>query len=258
METTTHVSKMVEMLTIMDFVAPVLVWIHGGGFTFGHKKLFGNPAGLIARSQFNGHDGVVVVSINYRLGMFGFLGSDIMPNIGLLDQKHALDWVQAYIPIFGGNNNRTTVMGESAGAASIVHHITAYDEGYPAPFQQAIPLSPGFQINVDQVEVYDAVLKKASELSGKEIEDIKGAKDLREWPFEQLRNINQAVSTEAIYGTFGFGPTPDGRYIRDLPQAMLYYSNIDLGIKVSAYLANPSYSQVRKASLSAGRETEQR
>jgi cholinesterase len=60
-------------------------------------------------------------------------------NAGLLDQPFALEWIQSYIPRFGGDPNRVTIMGESAGGASITHQITAYG-GMQAnvPFQQAI------------------------------------------------------------------------------------------------------------------------
>lgn len=74
-----------------------MVWIHGGGFVFGAKDDDAyNPSGLIARSRSDGSDGVVFVSINYRLGLFGWLnngpGSIIHPNAGLHDQRLALEW----------------------------------------------------------------------------------------------------------------------------------------------------------------------
>lgn len=87
----------------------------------------GPPAGLLQRSN----DSVIYVSLNYRLGAFGFLSGPTLQsypnatsNVGLHDQRFALRWVQNYIHLFGGDPNRITVFGESAGAGSILHQIT--------------------------------------------------------------------------------------------------------------------------------------
>ena len=107
--------------------APVLVWIYGGGYTAGEKTGFGqfNPAGLIDVSQTDGSEGVVFVSLNYRLGAFGWLAgptlqSDGTANAALYDQRLALQWIQQNIHLFGGDPNRVTVMGESAGMAILI------------------------------------------------------------------------------------------------------------------------------------------
>ncbi|MEU2059584.1 carboxylesterase family protein [Streptomyces sp. NPDC013455] len=94
---------------------PVMVWIHGGSYRMGHAGLPGYDARRIAR------DGdVVVVTLNYRLGVEGFTLLDGAPaNRGLLDQVAALEWVQANIAAFGGDPGRVTVFGESAGAGSV-------------------------------------------------------------------------------------------------------------------------------------------
>jgi carboxylesterase type B len=109
--------------------APVMLWIHGGGFTAGSKDLYGIPAGILARSEQFDSRGVVFVAINYRLGAFGFsagstIQSDGVSNAGLLDQRFALDWVQKHISKFGGDPQRVTLIGESAGGGSIMHQIT--------------------------------------------------------------------------------------------------------------------------------------
>jgi para-nitrobenzyl esterase len=94
--------------------APVVVFIHGGSFTSGSNALPGYDGTAYAR------DGVVFVTINYRLGADGFLWfGDGVPNLGLLDQIAALTWVRDTIAAFGGDPNCVTVMGESAGAMSI-------------------------------------------------------------------------------------------------------------------------------------------
>jgi para-nitrobenzyl esterase len=93
---------------------PVLVWLHGGAFMYGSNAVPTYDGSRFAR------DGVICVSINYRLGMDGFLRLDGVPaNRGLLDQIAALEWVRAQIAAFGGDPTRVTVAGESAGAMSV-------------------------------------------------------------------------------------------------------------------------------------------
>ncbi|XP_059468441.1 bile salt-activated lipase-like [Neocloeon triangulifer] len=92
---------------------PVVVFIHGGAFNTGSSRLYGG-------NKFMDHDVVLVVP-HYRLGPLGFfsLHTDEIPgNAGMLDQVEALKWVQKYISYFGGNPNKVTVMGESAGGVS--------------------------------------------------------------------------------------------------------------------------------------------
>src|SRR6516164_4840183 len=93
---------------------PVLVWIHGGSFMNGSGSVGAYNGAAFAR------DGVVCVTINYRLAAEGFLFfDDGIANLGLLDQLAALQWVQANIAAFGGDPGRVTVAGESAGAMSV-------------------------------------------------------------------------------------------------------------------------------------------
>ncbi|CAJ2509188.1 Uu.00g142140.m01.CDS01 [Anthostomella pinea] len=213
--------------------APVIVWIHGGGFTYGSKSSDGNPAGLIARSQADGGDGVIVVSINYRLGLFGWLaGDDVTPNLGLYDQRLALEWVQQYIGLFGGSPERVTVMGESAGASSVVHHITAYGGTEPAPFQSAIPQSPAFQFNIDLAEAYQKTLTEASSQTGV---TVNGVAALSELSSATLSSVNQAVVYNAAMGLFVYGVGPDGTYVPKIPQILLYEGNFnhDINLMIS-------------------------
>jgi para-nitrobenzyl esterase len=92
---------------------PVMVWIHGGALTRGSSAVPVYDGSAFAR------DGVVLVSLNYRLGVAGYgLFPDAVPNRGLLDQIAALEWVRDNIAGFGGDPDRVTVFGESAGAIS--------------------------------------------------------------------------------------------------------------------------------------------
>jgi carboxylesterase type B len=111
---------------------PVMVWIHGGTFLSGSGAL-----GVYSGAAF-GRDGVVCVTINYRLGVEGFAELEGAPsNRGLLDQIAALAWVQRNIAVFGGDPDRVTVFGESAGAVSVTTLLAA-DRGL---FRRAIAQS---------------------------------------------------------------------------------------------------------------------
>ena len=113
----------------LGYGAPVLVWIYGGGYTNGEKALY-NPAGLLAASGNASNGEIIYVAMNYRLGAFGWLSGPSFQaeggaaNAGLLDQRFSLEWVQQYIGLFGGDKNRVTIMGESAGGGSVMHQIT--------------------------------------------------------------------------------------------------------------------------------------
>jgi para-nitrobenzyl esterase len=122
--------------------APVMVWIHGG------SNLNGEGASEWYDGRALAKQGVVVVTINYRLGVFGFLAhptlaaespNHVSGNYGLLDQLEALRWVKRNIAAFGGDPNRVTVFGESAGAIDILYLMAS-----PAAtglFQRAIAQS---------------------------------------------------------------------------------------------------------------------
>jgi len=111
--------------------APVLVWIHGGGFTSGASSLahIAPPGRAMAEKA-----KVVVVSINYRLGPLGFLAHPALGkasgNYGVQDQQAALAWIKANIAAFGGDPQMVTIAGESAGAFSVcVHLVSAGSKG---------------------------------------------------------------------------------------------------------------------------------
>jgi len=109
---------------------PVMVWIHGGAFTGGSGGPSYDPSRLVA-------EGVTVVTLNYRLGAFGFLAhpaltaeqGGVSGSYGLLDQKAALEWLQANIANFGGDPNNVTIFGESAGGHSVLSLIASPNTG---------------------------------------------------------------------------------------------------------------------------------
>ena len=126
----------------LDGRRPVMVWIHGGGFTIGS-----GAQGIYEAATLAAHGDLVVVTVNYRLGILGFAplhqvtGGRIPAtgNEGLLDQVQALAWVREHIDRFGGDPGRVTIFGESAGGMSVGSLL-----GTPAArglFHAAIPQS---------------------------------------------------------------------------------------------------------------------
>jgi para-nitrobenzyl esterase len=124
---------------------PVLVWIHGGGLTQDAGRDY-DPAKLAA-------DGVVVVTINYRLGALGFLAHPALAsrpggpagNYGLMDQQAALRWVRDNVARFGGDPRNVTIAGESAGGLSVLAQLVS--RGARGLFQKAIIESGSFALN---------------------------------------------------------------------------------------------------------------
>jgi para-nitrobenzyl esterase len=115
-----------------------MVWIHGNGFISGAASLY--HAQRLASSG-----DVIVVSPNYRLGIFGFLAHpaldhglarNLSGNFGLEDQQAALQWVKRNAAAFGGDPSKVTVFGESAGGTSVCAHLVA--PGSAGLFQRAI------------------------------------------------------------------------------------------------------------------------
>ena len=96
-----------------------MAWIHGGAFVGGNSSYAKAGAGYLLDKD------IVLVTMNYRLGIFGFFstGDSAAPgNFGLKDQVLALKWIQENIKIFGGDPNKVTIFGESAGGVSVSLH----------------------------------------------------------------------------------------------------------------------------------------
>jgi para-nitrobenzyl esterase len=115
--------------------APVMVWIHGGGHVVGSTGDLSNGADsepLYSGLHLSAAHGVVVVTLNYRLGVLGFFAHEALAlegapagNQGLWDQQLALQWVQDNIAAFGGDPNNVTLFGESAGSVDVCLHVAS-------------------------------------------------------------------------------------------------------------------------------------
>ncbi|EGC34125.1 hypothetical protein DICPUDRAFT_98336 [Dictyostelium purpureum] len=112
---------------------PVIVFIPGGAFSVGSGAVPLYDASKFANSS------VIFVNTNYRLGVFGFLGTDLLSgNFGFLDQIKALEWVHNNIESFGGDKAQVTIYGQSAGSFSVATHLVS---PYSKPYFQAAILS---------------------------------------------------------------------------------------------------------------------
>ncbi|WP_309124957.1 carboxylesterase family protein [Kocuria sp.] len=137
---------------------PVMVWIHGGSYTTGAGDApIMDPMLLVAEQR------VVVVSVTYRLGLFGYLGTGHHrpANLGLLDQLAALRWVQRNIAAFGGDRSNVTAFGQSAGADAVAHLMAT--PGAESLFRRAILQSPPLGISRGRARM-NAAMAAAAEV----------------------------------------------------------------------------------------------
>ncbi|KAL5603055.1 hypothetical protein FOBRF1_010588 [Fusarium oxysporum] len=187
---------------------PVAFWIHGGSFSHGSGSL---P--YYEGSKMAGYEDLVVVTVNYRTNIFGFPETYDLPkgqwNLGFLDQRLALTWVQHNIAAFGGDPKKVTIFGESAGAGSVDDLITAPPD--PLPFRAAILQSGSASTNVTPTGSW----KNATKLAGCDKGDFdKVLKCMREVPAAKLKDIIER-------GMLDFAPLSDdgvalSNYPRDI------------------------------------------
>jgi carboxylesterase type B len=122
---------------------PVFVWIYGGNFVAGSSADPRYNTSYIVNSSVLIDKPIIAVSINYRVGGWGFLASKEIAdagesNIGLYDQRLALRWIQENIPDFGGDPSKVTIAGESAGGFSVGYHLTGFNGKNDGLFRAAI------------------------------------------------------------------------------------------------------------------------
>ena len=194
---------------------PVMIWIHGGAFLFGSLSS-SDPSQLAVFGE------VIVVSITYRLGIFGFLHStdpsEAPGNVGLHDQTMAIKWVYDNIDSFGGDRNSITLFGESAGGISIGYHIISkHSQKY---FKRAI-MQSGSPLTMMIVGIDSGplnVAKVAQALScpftSRKVTQTKYAafnkktyECLRDADADSLRSVEKNLLRKKK--TFGFTPTQD-------------------------------------------------
>ena len=191
---------------------PVMVWIHGGALTSGAGSLYDGEE--LAKK------GVVVVTVNYRLGVFGFFADPELTkesdrnssgNYGLLDQIAALEWVQKNVGAFGGDPKRVTIFGESAGSWS-VNYLMATPLAHGL-FQRAIGESGGeFAPARKLAEREQAGVKFAQTIGADSLAALraKPADDLlKANGFQTAANVDGWLLPEEVYTIFAQGKQND-------------------------------------------------
>ncbi|KAF2105520.1 Alpha/Beta hydrolase protein [Lophiotrema nucula] len=194
---------------------PVYIFIQGGGFNLNGNANY-NGSKLIQAADYN----MVVVNFNYRVGPYGFLASKevvanktLSLNNGLKDQRQLMRWVKAHIDKFGGDPNHVTLGGASAGAASVVFHLTAYGGRDDKLFQAAAAESQGFPAirNVkDSQFAYDALLKQTK------CKDLACMSSMNAVDFQQaVRSIKMPYPGGKNPPIWFWNPTLDYDFIRN-------------------------------------------
>ena len=196
---------------------PVMLWLHGGGFDSGTSAW--NPGMQLAQKD------VVVVSLNHRLNIMGFLDlSAVSPkykysgNVGMLDVVQGLEWIRDNISKFGGDPHNVTIFGESGGGGKVGTLMCM-----PAAkglFHKAIIMS-GTILNVNNQEMTQSLGKAVLKELGISASDIDRINDV---PYDELYAAGQRAMAASI-GTrkpgtpmmWGFGPTPDGEVLLQQP-----------------------------------------
>ncbi|EDU40805.1 PnbA Carboxylesterase type B [Pyrenophora tritici-repentis] len=212
---------------------PVLVWIHGGGYGLGSGQQ--DFTDILTTNGLN----FVVVSIQYRLGPFGFLASDEVArkgvvNAGLHDQYLALQWIQAYISQFGGDPSAVTISGESSGGGSVMLHDMAYGgHDKNSLFHNIIAASP----YLPKQHAYNASIPTKSyyafaERAGCPVDECEDANStvfecLLSKDTATLQNASTQVGAAGAAGQWTFLPVTDGSFVQSTPSKQLLEKRVN-------------------------------
>ncbi|KAI1781252.1 sterol esterase [Hypoxylon cercidicola] len=215
--------------TTPDAKLPVLFWIFGGAFELGSPQMY-DASSLVANGVDQGKP-FIFVAVNYRVGGFGFLaGKEVLAdgasNLGLLDQRMGLEWVQDNIAAFGGDPEKVTIWGESAGAISVYDQMALYggDNTYNGKklFRAAI-MNSGSVVPADPVDcpraqgIYDTVVREAGCASAADTLDC-----LRNTDYDTLLHATNSVPGVLSYSSVSLSylPRPDGVVLPDSPDVL--------------------------------------
>lgn len=221
-----------------DSKLPVLFWIFGGGFEIGWNSMY-DGSNWVLDSVSQGKP-IIFVAVNYRVGGFGFLpGAEILAdgssNLGLLDQRLGLKWVADNIAAFGGDPDKVTIWGESAGAISVFDQMALYDgdntyKGKPL-FRAGI-MNSGSVVPADPVDcpkgqiVYDTVVANGGCASASDTLEC-----LRALPYQKFLNATNSVPGLLSYHSIALSylPRPDGIALTASPEILIQegkYANV--------------------------------
>lgn len=190
---------------------PVYVYLHGGGFSEGSGAVPVYDGERLARK------GLVVVTVNYRLGVLGFLAHPDLTaesphhasgNYGLLDQVAALEWVHRNIAAFGGDPARVTIAGQSAGGMAV--HVLIASPLARGLFHRAIVESGGSSVDRSGITLRSLRILTAAEADGAKFAEQKGAKSLADLRAMSWQELTAPVPGAGPMAFRRFFPVVDG------------------------------------------------
>ncbi|EUC64233.1 carboxylesterase [Rhizoctonia solani AG-3 Rhs1AP] len=265
---------------------PVLVWIcksNGGGFINGSTLNY--PADGLVEAAMDLGKPVIVASMNYRLGMFGFpVGAESAAsdarNLGLLDQRLALEWIHSHIALFGGDPKKITLFGESAGSMSVGAQM-AYRGGNTGGIFRAAIMQSGAPSTMSasilsprtRQETYDGIAQYLGcPVSGGSFECVRSADtmDLQRAEWNVLEMPSSLRATYPFPAAFGYNIYPDDPFFFDAPDSIVenhQFGNVPLIIgatldegthfvpPLSDTTALESYFTTTRPGFTAGLET---
>lgn len=194
---------------------PVMLWFYGGSYVFGS-----NSEGLYDGRKLSEAGDVIIVTANYRLGPLGFMvhpGAPNEGNVGLLDQREAMRWVQRNIASFGGDPKNVTIFGESAGAGAICGHVLS-PESWPYFHRAVMESAPCTGFAFPTLEYANAQARDVGTAVGCTEPDA--AAQLACMRSKSMSQILEALPLNAfnIYGEgVAWFPSVDGVQIQDQP-----------------------------------------
>jgi triacylglycerol lipase len=208
---------------------PVLFWIYGGGFEFGSTATYDGSS--LVSSAIGTNMPMIFVAVNYRLGGFGFMpGKEILQdgsaNLGLLDQRLSLQWVADNIEAFGGDPDKVTIWGESAGSISVFDQMALYDGNNTyngkSLFRGAI-MDSGSVIPAERIDgvkgqaVYDSVVEAAGCTSANDTLACLRTLDYTTF-LEAANSVPAFLSYSGV--ALSYLPRPDGTILSDSPDKL--------------------------------------
>ncbi|KAL9053374.1 MAG: hypothetical protein Q9162_004815 [Coniocarpon cinnabarinum] len=212
---------------------PVAVWIHGGGYSQGGSADRRYNTSFIVENSVSQNQPIIAVSIQYRLSAWGLLYSEQvagagLANLALRDQRKALHWLQENIAAFGGDPEKVSIWGESAGGSSVGFHLLAYngrddglfrgavmESGNPVPYR-GLNGTGYYQPHYDNLT---ASVKPGAGFSQQGLDSCAEATD----SLDCLRYVDMASLNEAINTTFATAwfPVVDGEFIAEFPSRQM-------------------------------------
>lgn len=209
-----------------------MVWIHGGGFFLG-----GSSLDVYDAKYLSSFANIIVVSINYRLGPLGFMflnHSEVPGNMGLLDQHLALRWIHDNIRAFGGDPDRITIAGQSAGGSSVAYHLLSplsRDLFSGAILQSGVSSSLSYHFSFANVQLMSETSIALADAVGCSNETMTAR-------INCLRQVPRNILTQTVFGVsqgkgvipVALSATVDGEFLTNSPEQAAIESELSVPI----------------------------